>query len=388
MLLEYMREKSRARRASASFIHKGKGILSYPRSKRQHTTRAPTPASPRKGRGGRRDGDSGDRERERDGGSRETQVEEEGGAVHRPAQVQVLTQFSTASRRWLRGPRTRRLRRVADGSGRKWSVETDTSSRERGIGYVPQLSSGGLSAPRHSRPPSPPSGPSVPTRPPARDLVSTLYGILCGESSPRVGRSFMESAASVVVGGSVDLLEDGKQREALLVGGWAVEVLLIIVISEMETDDLFFRSNTVTLQTSFLMPLSRARVTQVSPAGAFLTLADRGGRGARHRRLCVCFTSPSAFPAPVFGKSSTAGRATGQRNAPWATTNSSSSSVPTPTYSTSGAEADAGSGGKAGAPLRLSNVVFPELPPSAAARMKAAVNGDRREISWGRSVLG
>ncbi|KAJ7154119.1 hypothetical protein C8R46DRAFT_445387 [Mycena filopes] len=197
----------------------------------------------------------------------------------------------------------------------------------------------------------------------------------------------------------------GEQRSALLAAwkGWEVE-------QRRQFPDLV---PSAVVAGAGYAGITSGRVLNAKHATA---TAARGGRGAQvWDRVAQAASasaanpgasSSSAFPAPVFGKSSTAGRATGaQRNTPWATgagrpaqptgyaasssfvppssTNGSSSNVPTP-YSTPGVGAGAASGGKVGGPPKLSNSLFPELPTSSAARTKAVVSGNQSL----RNILG
>ncbi|KAJ7043030.1 hypothetical protein C8F04DRAFT_1218783 [Mycena alexandri] len=370
---------------------------------------------PGQGRGGHRGRDGG--HRERDGGREQPRDAGRGGGrdapPHQPVQAQVQTQPQPQPPPRPGGGRRR------EGFGASLTVEgeaaptptpspppvrtdVDPAMAERHAAFLSRLAS--LSPnPSTALPAARAAIRSFRTNEsPARDLVSTLYSIVSGGAQGGQERH-MESAASVV-NGLVDLLDEGDQREALLAAwrGWEVE-------QRRQFPDL--------VPSAVVAGAGYAGITSGRVLNAKHATATAGRRGAQvWDRVAQAASasasashpaasSSSAFPAPVFGKSSTPGRATGQRSTPWASgsgrptqptgfaasssfvplsfagTNGSSSNVPTP-YSTPGAGAGAGSGGKVGAPPKLSNALFPELPPSAAARTKAV------GAAWGAGGTG
>ncbi|KAJ7147912.1 hypothetical protein C8R43DRAFT_889420 [Mycena crocata] len=215
----------------------------------------------------------------------------------------------------------------------------------------------------------------------ARDLISTLWSVV---------DSRMEAAASIV-NSLVDLLDEGEQREALLAAWRGFEVEQRRQFPELVPS---------------AVGSGYAGITSGRVLNAKHATAGRGGRQSAQVWDRVAQAASSSAPAqrfPALGPSSSATPASrgapGQRNTPWSasgagraapigfaasssfvppSSNGGPASLPTP-FSTPGSSAPAP--GKA---PKLSNALFPELPPSAAARQKATVSGN---VSL-RNILG
>ncbi|KAJ6563571.1 hypothetical protein DFH09DRAFT_1476168 [Mycena vulgaris] len=210
----------------------------------------------------------------------------------------------------------------------------------------------------------------------ARDLISTLWSVV---------DSRMEAAASIV-NALVDLLDEGEQREEVLAAWRGFEL-------EQRRQ---FPELVPTAVGSGYAGITSGRVLNAKHA-----TASRGGRQVWDRVAQAASSSSSAqrFPAlgPGPGPSSSTGRGAGQRNTPWSASGAgyapSSSFVPPPAngrappvvtpFSTNMPTAPVQGKGK-GVPPKLSNALFPELPPSAGARLKAPVSGN---VSL-RNILG
>ncbi|KAJ7756065.1 hypothetical protein DFH07DRAFT_1027745 [Mycena maculata] len=214
---------------------------------------------------------------------------------------------------------------------------------------------------------------------PARDLISTLWSVVDAR---------MEPAASIV-NAFVDLLEEGEQREAVLAAWRGFEI---------EQRRQFPALNAVPDAVgSGYAGITSGRVLNAKHATA--------GRGAQvWDRVAQAASSSSSAPAsatqrfPALGpagasSSAAAGPRPGQRNTPWsangaapAATGYAPSSAFVPPSSNGPPRAQpvpfstnmpsAPTSGKGGGPPKLSNALFPELPPSAGARTRAPVSGN------------
>ncbi|KAJ7813908.1 hypothetical protein B0H14DRAFT_2522586 [Mycena olivaceomarginata] len=228
----------------------------------------------------------------------------------------------------------------------------------------------------------------------ARDLISTLWSVLGAGTDAR----HMEAAASIV-NALVDLLDEGEQREAVLTAWRGFEI---------EQRRQFPELVPAAVGSGY------AGITSGRVLNAKHATAGRGGRGAAQvwDRVAQAASSSSAptppparFPALVPGAAPSTSRSGGggQRNTPWAGAASraapgyapSSSFVPlssatapaaapTPFSAHMPVAPASGNAGRAGAPPKLSNALFPELPPSAGARQRAQVSGN---VSL-RNILG
>ncbi|KAJ7926223.1 hypothetical protein B0H13DRAFT_1973088 [Mycena leptocephala] len=204
----------------------------------------------------------------------------------------------------------------------------------------------------------------------ARDLISTLWSVVDQR---------MESAASIV-NSLVDLLDEGEQREAVLSAWRGFEIEQRRQFPELVPS---------------AVGSGYAGITSGRVLNAKHATAGRGGRQAAQVWDRVARAAPA-----LASSSSSSGRPTGagQRNTPWsgtarpaATGFAPSSSfvppangppapaVPTPFSTHMPTAPVAGKG-----PPKLSSALFPELPPSAAARQKAQVSGNQSL----RNILG
>ncbi|KAF7341130.1 E3 ubiquitin-protein ligase hel2 [Mycena venus] len=207
----------------------------------------------------------------------------------------------------------------------------------------------------------------------ARDLISTLWSVVDQR---------MESAASIV-NALVDLLDEGEQREAVLSAWRGFEV---------EQRRQFPELVPAAVGSGY------AGITSGRVLNAKHATAGRGGRGAAQvwDRVAQAASSSSSLAAPSSAAVDSAtphGRAAAralQRRALPLLRHScpppnGGAPGPAPSvtpFSTHMPAAQAQ--GKAGAPPKLSSALFPELPPSAAARQKAPVSGN---VSL-RNILG
>ncbi|KAJ7453217.1 hypothetical protein FB451DRAFT_1145061 [Mycena latifolia] len=222
----------------------------------------------------------------------------------------------------------------------------------------------------------------------ARALISTLWSVLT--RSEVADARTMEAAASIV-NALVDLLDEGDQREEVL-GAWRG--------FEIEQRRQFPELVPVAVGSGYA-GITSGRVLNAKHA----TAARAGGRQVWDRvAQAASSSSPQRFPALAAGPSSSgAAPRPGQRNTPWSASAAgvgfapSASFVPPPSthtppaaptpFSTPGLAAVQGTGrgqGKGQGPPKLSSALFPELPPSSAARPKAQVSGN---VSL-RNILG
>ncbi|KAJ7138148.1 hypothetical protein C8R44DRAFT_975995 [Mycena epipterygia] len=207
----------------------------------------------------------------------------------------------------------------------------------------------------------------------ARDLISTLWSVVDARS---------EAAASIV-NALVDLLDEGTQREDILAAWRGFELEQRRQFPELVPQAIG----------SGYAGIASGRVLNAKHA--------TGGRQARQvwDRVAQAASSSSVpspaqrFPALGPAGSSSAAPRPGQRNTPWSASATSfapsSSFVPSPAPGPAPAPTPfsthmptAPSTQKA--PPKLSNSLFPELQPSAAARQKALVSGN---VSL-RNILG
>ncbi|KAJ7087663.1 hypothetical protein B0H15DRAFT_1022723 [Mycena belliarum] len=205
---------------------------------------------------------------------------------------------------------------------------------------------------------------------PARDLVSTVFSILDRR---------MEAAASIV-NALVDLLEEGEQRTELL-GAWRG----FEVEQRRQFPDLVPGG-----AGSGYAGIASGRVLSAKHA-----TAARGGRQVWDR-VAQAASSSQRFPALASGAAGSSAPRPGQRNTPWSASAAGVGFAPSASFvpPQNGARAPAPvvphsthmpaapASGKA--PPKLSNSLFPELAPSAAARPKAQVRGN---VSL-RNILG
>ncbi|KAJ7438228.1 hypothetical protein B0H11DRAFT_2358944 [Mycena galericulata] len=249
----------------------------------------------------------------------------------------------------------------------------------------------------------------------ARDLISTLWSVVGGGGSVGVG-AVVDAAASIV-NALVDLLDEGEQREAVLAAWRGFEVeqrrqFPELVPSAVGSGYAGITSGRV-LNAKHATAVARGRGAQV-----WDRVAQAASSSYPSSSAASSSSAAQRFPAlgpPGSSSSGTTGSAPrpGQRNTPWSASAAGRPAQPTgfapssafippapvsapaptpfsmnmPTAAPSGNNKGAGAGG----PPKLSNALFPELPPSAAARQRAPVRGNvslRNILGTGAGVAG
>ncbi|CAK5276974.1 unnamed protein product [Mycena citricolor] len=218
----------------------------------------------------------------------------------------------------------------------------------------------------------------------ARDLISTFWSILDAK----------REATTSVVNGLVDLLDDDEQREAVLAAWRAFDI---------EQRQQFPDLAVPTAVGSGYSGIASGRVLNAKHA-----TAGRTGRSQVWDRVAQAAgssssanTKSSAPPFPVLGAGPARRFVPGaaSRSTPWSTGGQSvptgyaaSSSfvpltmqAPAPTIAPFSRTMNTG---KSGPTPKLSNALFPELPPSAGARQKVSVRGNQslKNIAGGSSA--
>ncbi|KAJ6462496.1 hypothetical protein C8R45DRAFT_911970 [Mycena sanguinolenta] len=225
----------------------------------------------------------------------------------------------------------------------------------------------------------------------ARDLISTLWSVVDAR---------MEAAASIV-NALVDILDDDEQRESVLTAWRGFEVEQRRQFPELVPAAV--GSGYAGITSGRVLNAKHATAARRGGAQVWDRVAQAASSSSSAPTPAAASTSTAAasrFPALVPGAAPSSSRAggAGLRNTPWASGRGagtgfapSSSFVP-PAHSASSASVTPFSTHMPTAPAtgpgkalpKLSNAMFPELPPSAAPRLKAPVSGN---VSL-RNILG